>query len=122
MDDFFVGAWASQRVDVKVKARSGGTYTTHCASDLEDTPVNQAARRLGYSPEAGDLLFVRSASDIEEEPLLPMLRTTDQMIAFLRRPDRFPDGFPGVVPAFNNGYLVAATIAHYLLDHPNAVP
>jgi hypothetical protein len=60
----------------------------------------------------------RPASDLEEEPLLPTPWTTDQMVAFLQS----PDGFPSIVPAFNNGYLVAAAIAHYLLDHPNAVP
>jgi hypothetical protein len=64
------------------------------------------------------MLFVRSASDIEEEPLLPTPWTTDEMIAFLQS----PNGFPGYTPAVNNGYRVAATIVHYLLHHPNAVP
>jgi hypothetical protein len=36
------------------------------------------------------------------------------MIRFLQS----PNGFPGIVPAFNNGYRVAAKIAHYLLNHP----
>lgn len=132
MDDFFVGSFSSHRVDVEVAARSGGfsqahppkvidlahmpdaKYRTHCASDFEDTPVEQTAERLGFSPAKGDILFVRSASDIEEEPLLPKPWSTDRMIRFLQS----PSGFPGIVPAFNNGYRVAAKIAHYLLNHP----
>jgi hypothetical protein len=89
-------------------------YRTHCASDNEDSPVVTTAERLGFSPAKGDILFVRSASDIEEEPLLPRRWSTDRMIRFLQS----PDGFPGIVPAFNSGWKVASTIAHYLLDHP----
>jgi purine nucleoside permease len=117
LDNFFVGDWASDRVDEQVKARSGGKYDTHCASDLEDTPINHAARRLGYSPEEGDLLPIRSASDLEEEPLLPEPWSTDRMIAFLQT----DEGFPGFTPAVNNAYKVTAKVAHYLLAHPTAV-
>jgi purine nucleoside permease len=122
LDNFFVGDWASDRVDVQVKSRSGGKYDTHCASDLEDTPINHAARRLGYSPEQGDLLPFRSASDIEEEPLLdadgnPDPWSTDRMIAFLQT----DEGFPGFRPAVLNAYKVTAKVAHYLLAHPDGI-
>jgi purine nucleoside permease len=100
-DDYWAGSELSQAAQyvTGIWTKNQGKY---CTSQMEDSGTATALSRHGY---LNRYLNLRTASDFDQ----PYPGQTMQNLL---------SKFPGAQPAIGNAYLVASTVAHYLLDHP----